>query len=185
MAQKRRTFLKLLGASGAASLLPASALQAVDRVPAEGFVSSEDAQEVYLIGPRRSPVTIMVDKRNKGVSTISFCREEIEPGGAIPVHKHLAEDETIYVQYGSGLFTLGEKEYEVKAGSVAFVPKGVWHRMHNTGTTPLRMLFSYTPGGFENYFREIGVAPGAPPLNLTDEQWHAVDKKYGIVYKPR
>jgi quercetin dioxygenase-like cupin family protein len=186
MAQKRRDFLKTIGLTGAASLLPAADLLALNgQSSPEGFVTTEAEQETYLIGPRRSPLTLMVDRRSKGVTAISFCREEIAAGGAIPVHKHLKEDEVIYVQYGSGIFTLGEKEHEVKTGSVAYVPKGTWHGMRNTGTAALRMLFSYTPSGFENYFREIGVPPGAPSKKLGDEEWKAIDKKYGIVYKPR
>jgi quercetin dioxygenase-like cupin family protein len=186
MAQKRRAFLKAAALTGATSFLPFSSLLAFDGPTyAEGFVTGEAEQETYLIGPRRAPVTFLVDKQSKDVGAISFCREEIIPGDGIPVHKHLNEEEVIYIQYGSGLFTLGEKEYEVKAGSVAYVPKGLWHGLRNTGTADMRMLFSFTPSGFENYFREIGTRPGKARKELPAEHWQAIEKKYGIVYKPR
>ena len=186
MTQKRRDFLKAAVFTGMTPFLPVSQLLAMNRLPDdEGFVTGEAEQETYLIGPRRAPVTFMVDKKNKGVGAISFCREEMIPGDGIPIHKHLNEEEVIYIQYGTGLFTLGEKEYEVKAGSVAYVPKGVWHGLRNTGTADLRMLFSFTPSGFENYFREIGTRLGEAPKALSGEEWQAIEKKYGIVYKPR
>lgn len=186
MAHQRRAFLKAAALTGASSFVsPFSLLAAEGPGEAEGFVTGEAEQETYLIGPRRAPVTFMVDKQSKKVGSMSFCREEIIPGDGIPVHKHLNEEEVIYIQYGSGVFTLDEKTYEVKAGSVAYVPKGVWHGLRNTGTTDLRMLFSFTPSGFENYFREIGTRPGETPKTLTNEEWAAIDEKYGIVYKPR
>jgi quercetin dioxygenase-like cupin family protein len=182
---RRRSFIKLLGLSGTVSLLdPTHALAFDDQNP-EGYVTNEEDQETYLIGPRRAPVSFMVDKNKKGVRAISFCREEIAPGTGIPVHKHLNEEEVIYVQYGKGVFTLGEKEFEVKAGSVANVPKGIWHGLRNTDTANLRMLFTFTPSGFENYFREIGIPKGTASKDLTDEQYESINKKYGVVYKPR
>lgn len=186
MAQKRRDFLKQLGIAGGASLLPCTSLPAFEgQASPEGFVTNEADQETYLIGPRRAPVTFLVDKKSKDIGAISFCREEMVPGDGIPIHKHLHEEEVIYIQYGSGFFILGDKEYEVKAGSVAYVPKGVWHGLRNTGSSDLRMLFSFTPSGFENYFREIGTLPGEPPKVFTQEEWDAIENKYGIVYKPR
>jgi hypothetical protein len=47
------------------------------------------------------------------------------------------------------------------------------------------MLFSFTPSGFENYFREIGTRPSEAPKASTGEERSAIEKKYGIVYKPR
>ena len=182
MIDNRRKFLKLITAT--AAVLPVSNLLAFNgEKPSGGFVIHEEEQETYLIGPRRAPVTLIVDKSHRGVDKISFCREEIVPEDGIPVHKHLHEDELIYIQYGSGLFTLGDQQYEVKAGSTAYVPKGVWHGLMNKGSDNLRMIFSFTPSGFENYFREIGVKEGSTSNNLTKQDWDAIDKKYGIVYK--
>jgi quercetin dioxygenase-like cupin family protein len=165
-------------------LNPMQALAFGEQTP-DGYVTNEEDQETYLIGPRKAPVSFMVDKNKKGVNAISFCREEIAPGTGIPIHRHLNEEEVIYVQYGNGIFTLGEKEFEVKAGSVAYVPKGIWHGLRNNNTANLRMLFTFTPSGFEDYFREIGIPKGSVPKDLTDEQYASINKKYGIVYKPR
>lgn len=181
MKNLRRDFLKAFAATAAG--LPLSHILNAQPVSSdEGFVLNEDEQKTFLIGPRRAPVTFMVNRKDASTSS-SLCREEIVPGDGIPVHKHLNEDELIYIQYGTGVFLLGEKQFEVKAGSSAYVPKGVWHGIKNTGTDDLRMVFSFTPSGFENYFREIGVPKGSPDLDVSKLDWEAIDEKYGIVYR--
>jgi quercetin dioxygenase-like cupin family protein len=184
MTDNRRQFLKLFGSASAASMIPFSFLQAHNNeVFSEGFVLNADEHETYLIGPRKAPVTLVIDKRKNGINNISFCYEDIFPEDRIPVHKHLNENELIFIQSGSGIFTLGDKEIEVKEGSAAFVPKNVWHGIKNTGKENIRMMFNFTPAGFENYFREIGVKPGTGDFNLTTEKWNEIDKRYGIEYR--
>ncbi|RYZ62343.1 MAG: cupin domain-containing protein [Chitinophagaceae bacterium] len=189
MKKDRRQFLKTAGFSTVASTLPFVQLLAGSGVSPEpdkeGFVIDAESQETYLIAGRQAPVTIIVDKQKKGVQAISFCFEDIIPGDLIPVHKHLREAEVIFIQKGSGVFTLGEKEFAVKEGSAAYVPKGVWHGLRNTGTETIRMQFSFTPAGFEGYFREIGVPIGVEWKEKTPQEFAAIDKKYGIVYKPK
>lgn len=185
MITNRRILLKSVASLGLASLLPVSGLLANEQhdEPAEGFVLDPEAHETYMIAGRQAPVTIIVDKSKKGVDATSFCIEDIYANDGIPVHKHLNEAEVIYIQSGTGIFTLGEKEYPVKAGSAAFVPKGVWHGLRNTGTEIIRMIFTFTPSGFEGYFREIGVLKGTEWKGKTGEEFAAAAKKYGIVYK--
>ena len=183
MSNNRRQFLKQLSASGLASAIPFSTLFAFSEGNDNGFVINEEDQETYLIGGRNAPVTFLVDKNSKKVDTISMCREDIIPEDGIPVHKHLNEEEIIYIQSGSGKFTLGEKVFQLNPGSVAFVPKGVWHGLSNNGTENIRMLFSFSPSGFENYFREIGIPKGGNLSETPKIDWPAVNKKYGIVYK--
>jgi mannose-6-phosphate isomerase-like protein (cupin superfamily) len=183
MNKTRRNLLKTAGLSGLASLLPISQLMAMEPFDEEGFVLDADAHETYMIAGRQAPVTIIVDKKKKGINSVSFCIEEIFPNDIIPVHKHLNEVEVIYIQKGSGIFILGEKEYPVKEGSAAFVPKAVWHGLKNTGTENVTMMFSFAPSGFEGYFREIGVLKGQEWKGKTAEEFSAAAKKYGIVYK--
>ncbi|WP_227588243.1 hypothetical protein [Chryseobacterium sp. MFBS3-17] len=45
------------------------------------------------------------------------------------------------------------------------------------------MVFIYSPAGFEGYFRELGSPAGTPWQPKTPEEFVALDKKWGIVYK--
>lgn len=142
-----------------------------------------DEGETYWIGIRNSPLTIKIAKDKMGNETMSFCRELIAPGEGIPVHKHLNEDELIFVHRGEGTLTIDDREILVKEGSVALVPKGVWHAMFNSGKEALSMVFSYAPAGFEGYFREMGSPAGTPWQPKTKEFYNQLNEKWGIVYK--
>jgi mannose-6-phosphate isomerase-like protein (cupin superfamily) len=147
-----------------------------------GLILHEEEGEQYLLR-RGSTVTIKVSKEKNGIDSLSFCWEDIIPGDEVPVHKHLKEDELIYIQSGVGVFTLGERESEVKAGSTAFVPKGIWHGLKNTGTASIRMIFTYHPSGFEGFFREVGHSKGSVPKKFSEDEILALGKKYNMVFK--
>jgi len=151
--------------------------------PNPDLLLDSDEGEVYLIGERQGRITIKVDKQNKGVETISLLTEDIKPGDGIPVHKHSSEEELIFIEKGNGIFTFGDEEFEVTTGSMALVPRMVWHGLRNESNKILRMVFGYTPSGFEDYFRAIGVKPGEPWKDLTGEDWRQINNKFGIVYR--
>ena len=185
MRDNRRQFLKTIGLAGFASSLPFTQLLALNPPEdgSQGFVVSAKEQETWLIAGRQAPVTIVVDKKNRGVQSASFCYEDIRPGDLIPVHKHLREVEIIFIQKGSGVFTLGDKEFAVEEGGAAFVPKGVWHGLRNTGTENIDMRFAYIPAGFEGYFREIGTPVGKPFVRRTVEEKSVIGRKWRIIRK--
>ena len=186
--KSRRKFLQL-GLVGAitsffTSLPKRSSAQFVVDTP-KGIVVQEDEGRRIIMGRSKAAMTIKISKATSNVDSISFCTEDIVPGRKIPVHKHLNNDELIFIQGGEGLFTLDEEITTVKSGAVIFVPRGVWHGLENTGKENIRMNFGYTPAGFEEYFVENGTAVGDPPKQKTPEEYAATEKKYGMVYKER
>lgn len=89
----------------------------------------------------------------------------IQPGtGSVP-HTHTKEDETIFVIEGELRAWLGSKQYDVKAGDFVHMPRGVQHYFKNVSEKPTRLLLTYTPGGFEQWFLDIGK-----PVVGTDEK---------------
>ena len=148
----------------------------------EGLVVNDKEGEVLRLRDGTAIVRIKVSKA-QGAQSISFLSESFKPGDAAPVHKHMNEDEFLYVHKGSGLFTLGEKQYKVSEGSVAFIPKGVWHGTQNTGSENIEVRFGYSPAGFEGFFREVGTPFGQPFVQKTMEERRAIAKKWGMIYK--
>lgn len=130
-------------------------------------------------------MTIKISKAAHGIESISFCTEEMQPGRNMRIHKHLDNDEVIFIHKGQGTFTLGETLIEVKAGDVAFIPRDTWHGMNNTGTEPMLMVFQYSPAGFENFFIENGTVEGEIAKERTDDEYKATQKKFGMVYKDK
>ena len=181
----RKRFLTTATCLGLGSIL--SMIPTVERQPFvhanPDLVLGSNEGEVYLIGERQGRVTIKVDKQNMGVETISLLTEDIKPGDGIPVHKHSSEEELVFIEKGTGIFTFGDQEYDVTPGSMALVPRTVWHGLRNESNDLLRMVFGYTPSGFEDYFRTIGVKPGEPHKELTSDDWQQINHKFGVVYQ--
>ena len=147
-----------------------------------GLVINEDEGEAFQMRDGSAIVKIKIAK-TQGADSISFLSETFRPGDALPVHKHLNEDELIFLHKGFGLFTLGDKQYQIKEGAVALVPKGVWHGLQNTGNENIEMRFGYTPSGFEGFFREVGTPVGQLFIQKSKEERRTIAKKWGMIYK--
>lgn len=83
--------------------------------------------------------------------------ETTHPGGGPPPHYHTREDENFYVIEGSAEFFQDGQWTAVVPGSAVFMPKGVVHSFRNAGSTPLKMLITTVPSGFENFFDRCAV----------------------------
>lgn len=149
----------------------------------KGFVVHAHEGTHLLTGRRKVPLTVKISKAKHGVESISFCMEEQTPGRKMRVHKHLHNDELIFIHKGEGTLTIDDQLIKVNTGDVAFVPRDTWHGLDNTGTTNLLMVFQYTPAGFEEYFIENGSLVGTPSKDKSDEEYAITEKKYGMIYK--
>jgi len=149
----------------------------------KGIVVHEDEGIHILTGRRRVPITIKISKTKHGIDGISFCVEDMTPGRKMRIHKHLNNDELIFIHKGEGTLTLDEESIDVKTGDVVFVPRGTWHGLDNTGKENLQMVFQYSPAGFEEYFIENGTQVGMPDKVKTPEEYAITEKKYGMIYK--
>lgn len=148
----------------------------------KGIIVREDEGE-HILTRRKVPITVKLSKSKHGIDNISFCMEDMTPGRKMRVHKHLHNDELIFIHKGEGTLTLDEETIEVKTGTIAFVPRGTWHGLDNTGKENLQMAFQYSPAGFEQYFIENGTPVGMPAKERTEEEYAITEKKYGMVYK--
>lgn len=149
----------------------------------KGIIVRKDEGTHILTGRRKVPITVKISKAKHGIEGISFCAEEQSPGSKMRIHKHLNNDELIFIHKGEGILTLDDKSIQVKTGDVAFVPRGTWHGLHNTGKENLSMIFQYSPAGFEEYFIENGTLEGMAAKEKTEEEYAVTEKKYGMVYK--
>jgi quercetin dioxygenase-like cupin family protein len=129
------------------------------------------------------PITIKISKAKHGIDGISFCSENQSPGQKMRIHKHLNNDELIFIHKGEGILNLDEQSIQVKTGDVAFVPRGTWHGLDNTGKENLLMIFQYSPAGFEEYIVENSTLEGMPTKVKTEKEYAITEKKYGMVYK--
>jgi quercetin dioxygenase-like cupin family protein len=183
--QPRRKFLQIGFAGFITAIfagLPKMIFAQSTSAKIKGIVVHEDEGE-HILTRRKVPITIKISKKQHGIDNISFSIEEQIPGHKMRIHKHLYNDELIFIHKGEGTFTLDEQSIEVKTGSVVYVPRGTWHGLDNTGKENLLMVFQYSPAGFEEYFIENGTSLGMPPKERTKEEYSLTEKKYGMVYR--
>lgn len=183
--QLRRNFLRI-GIIGVLTTLlaklPKVGIAQSFRNNQAGIVVHED-EGTHILTRRKVPITIKISKAKHGVTGISFCVEQMEPGSKMRIHKHLNNDELIFIHRGQGRLTLGDQGIDVKTGAVAFIPRGTWHGMDNTGSEQLQMVFQYSPAGFEEFFIENGTPVGMPTNERTEEELTITARRYGMVYK--
>ncbi len=148
----------------------------------KGIVKNADEGETYFVR-ENTPITIKLSKKSDDIDSVSICTEEILPGKGIAIHKHLNEDEIFTFHTGNGIFLLEDQEINISSGCTAFVPKGTWHGLKNTGIDLLIFTFGYSPAGFEDFFRQIGTIKGTTFKAKTEDEIKALAKKLGMIYK--
>jgi mannose-6-phosphate isomerase-like protein (cupin superfamily) len=80
-----------------------------------------------------------------------------------PAHSHEHTFDMFFVLEGELLMRLGDETVTAPAGSFVLVPPGTVHTFSNPGAEPVRYLSLMTPGGFEQYFRDLQEALGDGP----------------------
>lgn len=77
-----------------------------------------------------------------------------------PLHFHHREDEYSYVVQGRLGALLGDEVVTAEVGTWVCKPRRQWHTFWNAGDAPCEIVEVISPGGFENYFREVAAAWG-------------------------
>ena len=98
--------------------------------------------------------------------------ETTPPGGGPPPHWHEREDEWFHVLEGRGQLSDGGSLERGRPGSHRVHSEGAVHAFKNVGDTPLRMLISTSPSGFETFFTRCAAEfdrPGGPDMQRITE----------------
>jgi mannose-6-phosphate isomerase-like protein (cupin superfamily) len=111
-------------------------------------------QPAYWVVDHRMTVLIPGEQTHNAYSVLEAF---IVPGGGTPLHIHHREDELFYVLEGDVTLFAGEQTTRARAGACVHVPAGSVHNFRNEGDGPARLLITYTPAGFENYFSKAGT----------------------------
>ena len=88
---------------------------------------------VWLIGEEQTPGA----EQTLGVVTI-------QPGKRNPLHLHPNCEELLYVLEGEADHKLGDEMFQIKAGDVIRIPRGVPHWARARGETPLVAVISFS-----------------------------------------
>jgi len=108
----------------------------------------------------RKPIWIKVDPQTLGSRSFSVGMEDIPPADSIGVHKHMQEDEVVFVHRGAVEITLGDSTYASQAGGLVFIPRGTWIGFHNSGSDTATIVFMFNTPGFEKCLRFLSSPVG-------------------------
>ena len=114
---------------------------------------------------------------NSGYYLFEF---EFDPESGNRLHKHLYEDEVVYVIEGAIEIRLDYQKLQATTGGIAHLPKGIPHALYNPLKTRSRYLGMAIPGGMENFFDDLAAAQEA---GILDDATHKkISLQYGIVW---
>ena len=159
------------------------------------LVLERDQGEKRIRRPREkmpnptSEFILKVTPQNSGSQHLVLGTETIPPGGVIPKHRHLGQDEILFLQTGSARVSLNDQDYEVHAGGMVFFPLNTWVSLRNTGAAPIQLIFIFSAPGFDEYMRCTSVPEGepTPPIPLDEERKCAHDGhvEYEALFAPK
>ena len=128
------------------------------------------------------PFTIKVDRKNGGSKQMWLGMEEIAPGGRIPRHQHLGQDEILLIESGVAHVWLGDQERDVHADGIVYIPSQTWISLKNVGAEPITLAFVFSAPGFDDYLRCTSVPAGETLTPMTLEEVSRCAEKGHVHY---
>ncbi|WP_189815023.1 cupin domain-containing protein [Streptomyces olivaceoviridis] len=129
--------------------------------PAVSVVGPDDGETIGL-GTTR--MRILEDGSHTG-HRLAIAESVLAPHTqGPPQHRHARHDEGFYILSGTVRFTVGDEDYDATTGTLVMVPPGTPHTFANLTDQPARMLSTFTPDLYVQYFRDLQevLADGRP-----------------------
>jgi uncharacterized cupin superfamily protein len=108
---------------------------------------------------------------------LGVIEAEVLPGSTTPPpHVHHSHEEIFYILEGEVEFLIEGNRIRLNAGDTVTVPIGVTHTFHNPTDVPARLINTFSPAKYVNYFDDIAelVKQG----NINAQTIGEVMKKY-------
>jgi len=123
--------------------------------------------DVVVVGPDEGeshwqplPSTGWIESKltpyNTPYDSFSLGIQVLEPGAHIRRHAHERQHEVLFCYAGVGWAEIGDTRHEVRPETTLLIGRGVQHKVQNTGTGQMRLLWMIAPAGLEDWFRAIG-----------------------------
>jgi quercetin dioxygenase-like cupin family protein len=131
-----------------------------------------------------SEFILKVTPENSGSQHLVLGTETIKPGGKIRRHRHLHQDEILFLQTGSARVRLNDTDHHVRGGGTVFFPANTWVSLENTGQEDIDLIFIFSAPGFERQMRCVSVPAGAPSTTpLSDDELKACAEQGHVEYE--
>jgi mannose-6-phosphate isomerase-like protein (cupin superfamily) len=140
------------------------------------MVPAGEGEMLEVLG---APLEVLVRKAQTDGDFSVVISQDFPGGGPGPNVIHADRSETFFVIEGDYTFFSDGKEITGGPGTIVVNPKGVRHGFINSGTTQGKLLMMYSPGGFEDFFTEVGQKKLQPGPELG-----ALEASYGTSRLP-
>ena len=154
---------------------PTADSKPVPKQPTPTVFQADEGDRWMLLGTK--PLIFKVDPLTAGSETLVVGTEEMPPGNRIPTHKHLYEDEVIFVHKGAVRVTLAGRKYDAGTGATVFIPHGNWIGVENVSSEPAMIMFFFDKPAFEQCLRALSSRPGETFTMPPPEKMAAVEKQ--------
>lgn len=149
---------------------------------ANGKVSMDPSRRIHHVPTGEGPCITYSGQvmnlklgANESGGEMTVIEDVIEPAMGPPLHVHERENEAYYVLDGEFEFVCGDHMVRGGPGTFVHAPRGLPHRYRNVGAAPGRILFTFTPGGIEAFFSELGNQRELNPQRMVE-----IAAKHGI-----
>jgi mannose-6-phosphate isomerase-like protein (cupin superfamily) len=128
---------------------------------------------------------LKVSPENNGSQHLVLFTGEMVPGNAIPTHKHLGQDEILLIEEGTLHVHLGDRERDLHAGGMVFIPAYTWVGAKNIGRERECDVAIFSAPGFEDHLRCESAPANEKPTTISRAEENACDRLGQVVYKAR
>jgi quercetin dioxygenase-like cupin family protein len=126
---------------------------------------------------------LKVSPKNNGSQHLVMGTEDMAPGDEFPTHKHLGQDEILYIEEGTVHAHVGDQERDLHAGGTVFIPANTWVSIKNAGSETVSVVFVFSAPGFENYMRCDSVLPNEKVTPLSQKEQRGCAHEGHVIYK--
>jgi quercetin dioxygenase-like cupin family protein len=126
---------------------------------------------------------LKVTPKSNGSRHLMLMTEDIAPGDAIPMHKHLEQDEIVLIEKGTIHAHVGDQERDLHAGGIMFIPAKTWVTFKNIGSEMASTVGIFSAPGFEEHLRceSVAVNEKSTPISRAEEK--QCDHMGQVVYR--
>jgi quercetin dioxygenase-like cupin family protein len=160
-----------------------SAATASQAAPKPLLLEKNEGERRIWRAPPPGGFFLKVSPKNNGSQHLVMGTEDMAPGDEFPTHKHLGQDEILYVEKGSVHVHLGNQEGDLHAGGTVFIPANTWVSVKNEGTETVSVVFVFSAPGFEDYMRCDSVLPNEKVTPLSTEEQKGCAHQGHVIYK--
>jgi mannose-6-phosphate isomerase-like protein (cupin superfamily) len=116
----------------------------------------EDGESFWQPLPSTGYVISKINPYNSPHDTFSTGLQMLEPGAHIRRHAHERSHELLFCYRGTGLADVEGQLHDIRPETMILIGRGLQHKVTNTGTDQMRLLWLISPPGLEDWFRAIG-----------------------------